>query len=359
MVQALLLAVAVAQGGTPVADPFAPPEALLTFARSVAPIRLDEKGRLDALVEAVFRSQKDGGLGVQYDNDYTRTVEEVWRDRRANCLSLTALCIAACKAVGIHADFAEVVGSTAWSRNGELVLQERHIVALVRAAQLRDDLVLDFNPRVRSRLGMYALVTLTPERARALFHSNRAAELLTQRRLDEALIQSQRAVTEDPDLSVGWNAEGLVLKALGRVGEAEDAYRRGLTCDREDASILNNLEVLLRENGRFKEADHVRSESRKLRERNPYYQSFLAEEALGTGDLDEAMRRIKRAIHRYKREPRFYLLKARILMAQGREKKATQVLERGAELASDGERERYDIKLTQMRQALAASQNPQ
>ena len=65
--------------------------------------------------------EADGGLGMVYDNTYTRTVAEVWRDRKANCLSLTAFYIAACDSIGIKANYDEALNTNRWRRVGSVI----------------------------------------------------------------------------------------------------------------------------------------------------------------------------------------------------------------------------------------------
>ena len=75
---------------------------------------------------------------------------------------------------------------------------------------------------------------------------------------------------------------------------------------------------------------------------------------VGVAGLDEAMKRIRRAIKRHKREPQFFVTQARVLVAQGKGAKAAKALERARALAKDGERQRYDVKLIRLREQLAA-----
>ena len=48
------------------------------------------RSKLQKILDVIFRSEDDGGLGITYDNSRTRTVSEVLKDRKANCI-LTAL----------------------------------------------------------------------------------------------------------------------------------------------------------------------------------------------------------------------------------------------------------------------------
>ena len=44
------------------------------------------RSKLQKILDVIFRSEDDGGLGITYDNSRTRTVSEVLKDRKANCI---------------------------------------------------------------------------------------------------------------------------------------------------------------------------------------------------------------------------------------------------------------------------------
>lgn len=309
------------------ADVLEPPPELRAHIEATAPRGLDTKAQIDALADFMFRPQERGGLGLVYDDTYTRTVAEVWRDRKANCLSLTAFLVAVGRIVDLPVRYAEAVNHRSWERVGSIIRTSLHMVALV-PGHGQGDLVVDFDGQVRRRSGNYALAIVPEERVRALFHCNRAAELLLQERLDEALDQTDAALAAAPDLSIAWNARGAVHKAAGRPAEAEESYLQAHRCNERDTAVINNLETLLVEQGRSREAAQYRKLGLKLRQNDPYFQAFLAEEALEAGDLPQAMRRVRKARRLHKTELEFPRLEARILEAQGRPDQAAKLLEK-------------------------------
>ena len=72
-------------------DPFEAPPGLKEFSRQHTLNHQSVSGKVGALLRAFFAPPEEGGLGITYDNAYTRTPIEAWRDRKANCLTLTAL----------------------------------------------------------------------------------------------------------------------------------------------------------------------------------------------------------------------------------------------------------------------------
>lgn len=324
-------------------DPFQMPAELQAFSRKHTLAQSGVHAKLSSLVRAFFAPPEEGGLGITYDNAYTRTPTEAWRDRKANCLSLTILYVGACKSIGLEATYGESLRVSRWRRVGNIVRYERHVVAVIPGTVVGQQMVADFLPEVRRESQLIA--TLEPKRVLALFHSNRAVELMADARTGEALASAQQAITVDPKLGVGWNILGVVQRAQGRDAEAEKSFLRALEADPGDGAPCGNLELLLREQGREREAQVYRDRGLEVRKRDPFFNAFLAEEALQDGNLAEADRRIRAAIRILPQEPDFHLMQARICLAYGKSKDAIKALEKARECALPENQARYDAKL--------------
>ncbi len=336
---AFLLGTTLLAGGE---DPFEAPPELQAFARQHTLGQQSVSGKVGALLKAFFTAPGEGGLGITYDNAYTRTPIEAWRDRKANCLSLTALYVAACKSIGLEARYGESLRISRWRRVGTTVRYERHIVAVVPAG-VGQELVADFLPEVRRNAQLIAI--MAPKRVLALFHSNRAVEQLAESRPEEALKAAHQSIEMDPTLGVGWNILGVVQRDQGLEAEAEASFRKALDADPKDGAPCGNLENLLRAQGRETEAQAYRDRGLEIRKRDPFFNAFLAEEALLDSHWEEAEKRIKQAIRLLPMEPDFYLIQARISLAQGQRKEAIKALEKARKWAMPDMQARYDTKL--------------
>lgn len=336
---AFLLGTVLLAGGE---DPFEAPPELQAFARQHTLGQQSVSGKVGALLKAFFLAQEEGGLGITYDNAYTRTPIEAWRDRKANCLTLTALYVAACKSIGLEARYGESLRISRWRRVGTTVRYERHVVAVVPGG-VGQELVADFLPEIRR--GSQLIAVLAPKRVLALFHSNRAVELLAESRPEEALKSAHQSIEMDPTLGVGWNILGVVQRNQGLEAEAEASFRRALAADPKDGAPCGNLENLLRAQGRETEAQAYRDRGLEIRKRDPFFNAFLAEEALQDSHWEEAEKRIKQAIRLLPVEPDFYLIQARISLAQGQRKDAIKALEKARKWAMPDMQARYDTKL--------------
>lgn len=330
--------------------PLAAPPELLPLIRRATGREMSTRSKLQGILNVIFRSENDGGLGITYDNSRTRTVSEVLKDRKANCISLTALYVASCNLVGIPAHFAEPLNLTRWTRDGRIIRMERHVVVLVPMFPM-GDLVADFLPQLRQRQGLYIVQTLSPERILALFYSNRAVELLIEGHPDEAMIQAETAVKSDPTSSVSWNIRGVVFKNTGHIEKAEADYLKALSVNAKDTAAIGNMEALLRETNRLSEAQHYRQLGLELRKKDPYFQAFLAEEAMEAEQWEEAANHVATAIKLLPYESSFYLLKAKLDLMDGKPKKALAALELARRWAVPAERERYDSKIALLKKS--------
>ena len=307
------------------------------------------QSQLQLLIQAIHTPVDKDGLGIQYDSSYTRTVPEVWRDRKANCLSLTALYVACARKLGYKASYAETLNTQRWRRRGGVIRFERHMVALVRDFP-NNDLVADFLPQIQQRWGTYIVKPIPESRFLALFHSNRAVELLEASDFQGALNQADLSLKSDSRSSVGWNIRGVVLRRQGDFVGAEACYRKAFKLDAKDAASIGNLEAILTELGRDSEAARFRQLGMELRQKDPYFQAFLAEEAFSVPDLGEAERRITIALRIQPYEPQFYVIQARLQLATGKLEEAQKSIQEARRWAQPGERERYDNKLAALKQ---------
>lgn len=329
-------------------NPFEAPPELQAFARKTTLHHTGVRPKLQALLEAIYRPEDQGGLGMAYDNAYTRTVAEAWRDRKGNCLTMTAFYVAACKALDLKVQYAEALNTNRWRRVGPVIRFERHVVTLVQIPPA-EDLVADFLPQLRRRMGVYRVEVLPEKRMKALFFANRAVERLDAGDLDQAAAFARTSLQVDPQLSVGWNIQGVVGKNSGDAAEAERSFRMALRLDPRDSTALGNMENLLREEGRIAEAALLREQAQEIRKHDPYFNAFLAEEAMGEGDLDEALRRINTAIKIQPYDPDFYLARARIHLLAGKTDAAMKAIQEAQKRAQPAERARYDDKMAAIR----------
>ena len=300
------------------------------------------RGKTRDLVHAALAKPEQGGLGIIYSNDRTRTVAEVWRDRKANCLSLTAFYVAACKVLDMPAFFADAPSISLWVRKGDLILNERHLVAAVRVNSITI-MVADFSGEPHA--GAIPIQPMSEARFRALFHSNRAAELLISENLPGAFQEAEAAVKEDPGSGIAWNTYGAVEKAQAHLADAESAFRKAMAVDPKNGPACGNLEEMLRAEGRTGEANQLHALSLEIRDKDPYFHAFMAKESLQAGDIQGALSHITRAIKLQRMEPEFYLILAQAELDRGERAAAEKAVHKAIYWSLPGQRKRMESKL--------------
>lgn len=265
--------------------------------------------RLDRLAAYVF---DDDGLDLQYDNEMTRTVAEVYRDRKANCLSFTLLFVALAREVGLEAQVQEVGEVLAWYQDEGVIYNANHVNVGVRTGTQWQVVDVDTNilaARNRPR-------NIDDRRAMAHFHNNRGAELMAAGDpRAHALLQA--ALADDPDFVPAWNNLGVLLLRGGDVHGAEFAYMTALRRNGEHAATLSNLVTLYRRSGDERLQRRFEWRLDKVQRTDPFHQFMLALECENDGDYRCAVARYKRAIRLQGDEHQFHFGLARAYFLAG------------------------------------------
>ena len=324
------------------ADILSAPQAFHSFVIQAAGHFDTPVAKARAVADAFFSDPKSGGLGLTYDNERTRTVAEVWRDRKANCISMTATYVAACRILGVPAGFAEAPSISLWLRRGDFVYNERHMVASIQANPL-NTVVADFGGL--PNYGMLRIQSLSEARFRSLFYSNRAVECMQTGDSAQGLLDAQAAVREDPDSGTGWNVLGVAQQRAGDKTSAEASFLRAMAVDEDNGAACGNLESLYEIQGRSDQAAKFRAMGLKLRDRDPYFHAFLAREAMAQGRNEDAVSEIEHAIRLQRMEPDFYLVLAQAEVNRGERNSAVKAVKKAMYWSLPDQKKRLESKL--------------
>jgi len=297
-----------------------PPE-MISLVKDKVPPFAGERAKAESLLEILLSSEEKGGLGIEYSNDRTRTINEVWVDRKANCLSLTLTYVVLAKHLQINAIFAESLASVNWSRVGDFILREKHLVAIITWVP-PNVLVADFLNRTQTRYGNYFLNKITNDRAKSLFYSNCAVEALVANDRAGAIEKIEKAVEADPTSSQAWNIKGVIENSHNNLADAEVCYKTAIINNPNDVTAIGNLAALYRKGGFVDESIRLRALEDRLRKRDPYYHAFMASEAIEKNNLKSAQKSIKKAIKIHPKDPDFYITLSQIYLAQNKTNEA-------------------------------------
>ncbi|AKC88034.1 transglutaminase-like domain-containing protein [Pseudoxanthomonas suwonensis] len=299
--------------------------------------------RLERLADYVFG---DDGLALEYDNSTTRTVAEVYRDRKANCLSFTLLFVALAREAGLEAQVQEVGEVLAWYQDEGVIYNANHVNVGVRVGTQWQVVDVDTNilaARNRPR-------GIDDRRAMAHFHNNRGAELLVEGDSGGARAALLAALEDDPDFVAAWNNLGVLLLREGDVRGAEHAYFSALRRNHQHAATLSNLVGLYRRNGDVRMQRRYEWRLDSVQNSDPFHQFMRALECENNGDYDCAVARYRRAIRLQDGEHTFHFGLARVYFLSGDLPRAQRELGRAYTLGgSEQVRSVYRQKLENLR----------
>ncbi len=307
--------------------------------------RISPTARPEQRLETLFKILRyDPDYAVEYDSNATLTAQEVFRDRRANCLSFSAMFIALAREAELSAYFQEVDLPPEWDAlSDDTLVQYRHVNVKVKWARGGQG-VIDF--RMDRYSDTFPQRIISDSLGLAQFYSNVSMQQLVEGRLGEAYVSAYRAINADPTQSFIWSNMGIIQRRLGNWKEAEIAYRQALTLDPRDISASNNLAILYEVQGKDKLADEMRRYSEANKLNNPYYRYALAQHAYRNGDYDEALSQIQVAMRKQSREHRFYFLRGLSLWHMGENQSAINNVKRAIRMARDDEPvEKYEQQL--------------
>ncbi len=309
--------------------------------------RSSRQRRMRDLLNAVIGGKQ---LDIAY-TEHTYTAREAFGLREANCLSFTNLFVALGRAAGLEVAFQEVDVPPDWTRDGDVMILNRHINAIVTIPGVRDQ-VVDFN--IRDFRTTYERRPVSDQRAEAHFHSNMAVERMKSADVPGAVRHFRRAVAADSGFTPAWVNLGTLYQRNGHAAWAHAAWRHALELDPSEVVALSNLERLERERGRVAEADSLQRRLRQHRLQNPYYRFHLAQAAFDTGQWDEAISHLHFAVRRKTTEDRFMALLGLSYLQKGDTAAAAEWLARAAAVSENPDlKSRYHSKLEMLKRVNA------
>lgn len=273
---------------------------LREFVLSTGRANAADRERMISLTEAIV--DRDG-IGLVYDPEATHTASEAFRSGTGNCLGFSNLLVASARELGLDAHFELVLQQLRWNKVEDVLVGSLHVRVVSLAGGNR--MVLDFYPLpVESG---YATQPLSDDDALAHHLNNLAAESMHDGDSALAYAWLHRAIEASPNVAFVWSNLGILLSRHELDLLAEAALKEALSISPDALSALSNLQRLYLGQGRDAEARELSNELEDYRARNPYYHSWLGEQAYEQGNYEEAVHRFKRAIKLKKNERAFYI----------------------------------------------------
>jgi len=299
----------------------------------------DPYNRFRSLVYLVF-SEKF--LDLAYDNTHTKTAIETFETRNGNCLSFTNMFVGMARHIGLNVSYQEVYNTPSWDKQGNVVLLNRHMNAMVTIAG--SSYVVDFNPyqdhlELRTRL-------VSDARAKAQYYNNLGAERFQLRDTEGALAYFHKAIKTSPSLSYAWSNMGAAYTYEKKFDKAEEAYRQAIKHNPRAYTAMSNLARMYERTGQLDKAKMYSKKVARYRKKNPYFHYALGEEAYLVGNYEEAVEHFKNAIGRKRKVHDFHFAISKAYARMDNTERSEHHLKKARDLAPDVfNRNRYNAKL--------------
>jgi tetratricopeptide (TPR) repeat protein len=230
------------------------------------------------------------------------TAREAFHSKTANCMSLTIMAYALAKKAGLVVDFQQVEIPEYWIRNGQYNLLTGHINLLIKTKDRlnkttvygSNTLQIDFDPYVVKE--SFSKKVIKKNTVLAMFYNNKGGQALVE---DNYIISYQyfKAATQaDKLFSAAWGNLAVLYKLTNNDYLAEATYRHAIALEKNNYTALTNLAILLRKNLAIEEANTIEDKLHTKRNKNPYYNAVLADEAYYNQNYKQAVIHYKRAI---------------------------------------------------------------
>jgi tetratricopeptide (TPR) repeat protein len=269
------------------------------------------KGRQRGLFDVLYSK---GELQFEYDALMTRNAAQAFAARAGNCLSLVIMTAAFAKEMAIPVQYQSAILDESWSRSDDVNFFVGHVnVTLgnhqshIGGRRMENDLTIDFlaPPEL---LGLRTRAIQEPTIV-AMYMNNRAAELFSQKQLDDAYWWARAAIVADPGFVSAYNTLGVIYRRHGNPAEAQRVLAHALERDPDNAHVMSNLIPVLDELGRTTESRALATKLERIEPNAPfsYYTRGLA--ALRAGDFGTAREMFAREVDRqpYYHEFHFWL----------------------------------------------------
>ena len=271
-------------------------------------------------------------IGLAYKNTATLTASETFKNREANCISLTIMAYSLAKQANLSVDFQDVKVPEYWIRNDGYSLLTGHVNLMVSDHKvdhqmyvvIPDKIVIDFDPFVRKK--NFPAKRVNKQTIIAMFYTNKAAQAIIDEKYSLAYAYLKQATRLAPKFSPAWGNLGILYKLNNIEKLAINVYEHAISLDPDNYTAINNLAILFNKVGREKDADIIRQKLHELRIKNPYYNALLANNAYLEGNYQQAISMYHSAIKLDDKQHEFYFGLAKAYTAQGNVFLAKQAL---------------------------------
>ncbi|MCU6435002.1 tetratricopeptide repeat protein [Undibacterium sp. Jales W-56] len=252
---------------------------------------LRTKGAQRGLFDALYSKHQ---LKLEYDAEITRNAADTFKVRSGNCLSLVIMTAAFAKEMGLSLQYQSVAVDETWSRRANLYFSAGHVNLVLgkkrfdtgKSYDYYQTLTIDFLPPEEVR-GQHVR-PIEENTIVAMYMNNRAAELLSSGRLDDAYWWAREALVQNPAYLPSYNMLGVIYWRHHNWAEAEQAFNFALEREPDNLLAMANLVQVLQTMGRVDEANKLRVKLDRMQPYPPFYYFDRGIAAMKNNDYSQA-----------------------------------------------------------------------
>ncbi|AZQ84425.1 tetratricopeptide repeat protein [Colwellia sp. Arc7-635] len=335
------------------AEIFALSVEMKAMAKKVA-LERDTRQKATKLLKLFFSPEH---INLAYSAGANVIAAEAFRNKAANCLSLTIMAYAIAKEANLNVAFQSVNIPEYWVRNGEVNMLTGHINLSVftqkspqkNVFMSRSNIEIDFDPFINKK--SFPKSSIKKHTVLAMFYNNKGANAMINGDYIKGYAYLKAALKVDPKFSSAWGNLGILYRFKGYQHSAIKSYRYAIGLNRHNLTAMSNLSLLLFAQGDYQEAKRLDQIIMRNRSLNPYYYSLLAQEQFYQGDYKIAIKHYRKAIKLNANVPEFYFGLAKIYYRLDNLSKAKTYLKKAIKKNRSPQREaQYIAKLDALKQ---------
>lgn len=268
------------------------------FAKSAIKGVFKPKEQIKALVKHIF-SRSD--LHLLYRAEANSVANQTFKNRAANCLSMSILTYALAKDLGFGVRFQDIEVPEYWtSREGQSLLNGHiNLQILPRPSREKIRFVtrgfeVDFDAQATRPHFPKTLLKLN--QVLAMFYNNNGADALLKKDYVKAYAYFRAAFLQFPELPSNLANLGYLYRLRGHYELAESAYLLAIKKDKNNLAAWGNLSHLFRHMGHDEKAMEIVKRITRKRSDNPFFHLNMGNKAFGKKQWKIALEHYQRAL---------------------------------------------------------------
>lgn len=275
----------------------------------------DNRKKAKKLLKHFFNSDQ---VNLAYSAGANVIASQAYKNKEANCLSLTIMAYALAKAADLDVVFQSVKVPEYWVRNGRINMLTGHVNLRVLDKASPSKIILlnrgiaeiDFDPYVIKK--PFPKKIINKNTVIAMFYNNKGANAMVDGDYTTAYAYLKSATEADPRFSSAWGNLGILYRFKSYQQQAIDTYQYAISINHKNLTAMSNLSMLLHTNGQFEQAKQLDAFIMRQRASNPYYYALLGDEKYYIGAYNEAILHYRKAIKLNKNIHEFYFGLAKV-----------------------------------------------